>query len=349
MLVFINDMNIKRIIKEEFENILSEGLSKILYHYTHISNLFSILKMNKFATSSNLGSVADAWKSGGKNFFFSTSRTKGKSGYGRNHGTVAIVLDGEKLNQRYKGFPTDYWNWSTKRSDYKSDNDYMDVLKSKELEDRVVTDKPYIDNAKDYILEIHIQTSSYRNFIDKGEVQEILSLAGNIPVYFYDNENDFRLQNKAKAIPPENLNVLDKIERRDEKDELERSISDVKWFFKKVAPAIIGKNDMNDGFNDERDAIEKILKQCSEEYNFAHQYEDLMAEINKKAEGLGRGWGYVDDEYYVMSAEIHNHRGNPDKYIRELLKLLINDMKKWRVKNLKDYFVKKFNMYVPAR
>jgi len=349
LLVFINDMNIKRIIKEEFENILSEGLSKILYHYTHISNLFSILKMNKFATSSNLGSVADAWKSGGKNFFFSTSRAKGMSGYGKNHGNVAIVLDGEKLNQKYKGSPVDYWNWSFKRSDYKSDNDYINALQSKELEDRIMTDKPYIDNAKDYILEIHILTKGYQDFVDKGEVQEILRLAGNIPVYFYDNDNDFKLQNKAKAIPPENLGVADKLERRSEEENLERSAYDAKWFFKKIAPAIIAKNDMNDGFNDERDAIEKILKQCAEEYKFANQYEELMSEINKKAESLGHGWGYIDDEYYVMQAEIHNHRGNPDKYFRELLKLLINDMRKWRVKNLRDYFVKKFNMYVPTR
>ena len=34
--------------------------------------------------------------------------------------------------------------------------------------------------------------------------------------------------------------------------------------------------------------------------------------------------------------------GDPNPYLRELLKMLIADMKKWRVKNLKEYFNKKF-------
>lgn len=342
-------MSIKSIIKEEIKNILSEGLSKIVYHYTYTVKLLSILRMNKFATSSNLGSGSDARISGGKVFFFSTSRAKGMSGYGNRHGIVAIVLDGEKLNQRFKGFPIDYWNYSTKRSDYKSTSDYIRALQSNELEDRIVTNKPYIDNAKDYILEIHILARRInQDFLSKNEAREILELAGNIPVYFYEDENNFMLQNKAKAIPLENLTIPDEIERYDEENKTARLARDAQYFFKEIAPSIIAKNSVDGGINNEKNAIEKLLKQCAEEYEFTDEYEELMDKINKKANDLEQRWAYIDDEYYLMKAEIHNNRGNPDKYFRELLRILINDMKKWNAKNLMDYFVKKLNMYVRA-
>ena len=193
--------------------ILSEGLSDILYHFTYTSHLINILKYNKFATSSNLGSNADSWKDKGRFYFFSTQRTKGMSGYGRHHGNVAIVLDGRKLNQTFKGSPTDYWNWSTKSSDYKSIGDYTQALQSEENEDRIVTNKPYIDNANNYIIEIHIFIIPEQN--NKETISEITNLAAgyNLPVYFYLDENAFKLQNKTKAIDPNSLDLIDKKEK----------------------------------------------------------------------------------------------------------------------------------------
>ena len=118
--------NINDNIESQTDNMLSEGLSDILYHYTYIPHLRNILKYNKFATSTNLGSSADASKDKGKFFFFSTQRTKGMSGYAQHHeNNVAIVLDGRKLNYTFKGFATDYWNWSKKRSEYQDLIQYL--------------------------------------------------------------------------------------------------------------------------------------------------------------------------------------------------------------------------------
>jgi hypothetical protein len=50
----------------------------------------------------------------------------------------------------------------------------------------------------------------------------------------------------------------------------------------------------------------------------------------------------MEDEYKTLSANIHNHRGDPNPYYRELLKMLIDDIKKFKTKNLKEYFNKKF-------
>lgn len=362
IVVRINSMNIISIINEEIKlsdkssdlnkelSFLNEGLSKILYHFTYISNLISILKYNKFATSSNLGSNADAKNDKGKFFFFSTQRTKGMAGYGSRHGTVAIVLNGEKLNQNFKGFPTDYWNWSKKRSDYKDINTYIDVLKSSELEDRIVTDKPYIDNASNYIMEIHIEASNdHRDLINKDDVDEIVNLCNkhNIPVYFYTDENNFKLQNKAKAVSPENLNVEVKEKNDWDVSSGERELYDMKWLFKKIAPIIIvGNDDITDSHNSERNKIESLLKAGLEKYNSSDQYDNIMSDINTEVRQLSTSWGriYGDDKFYSMQAEIHNKRGDPNPYYRELLKLLINDMKKWKVGNIKDYFNKKLKL-----
>jgi len=83
-----------------YKSLLTEGLTPILYHFTSIHNLINILKEDEFQASTNLGSSADFNVSGGKFFFFSTTRSR-SAGY--NQGNVKIVLDGQKLNQNYKG------------------------------------------------------------------------------------------------------------------------------------------------------------------------------------------------------------------------------------------------------
>jgi len=341
-------MSVKHIIQEEFISftsgeVLTEGLSDILYHFTYTSSLLSILKYNKFATSTNLGSTADSWKDKGRYYFFSTQRTKGMSGYGSHHGNVAIVLDGRKLNYIFKGFATDYWNWSKKMKDYSNKSDYINALKSSENEDRIVTNKPYIDNANKYIIEIHIMISENE---DKDRVVEIESLCKNlnIPVFFYTDNNSFKLQDKRKAIPLANISLEPKEKSAYDEKESERDLYNAKWFFKKITPAIIAGNDIGDGYNDEKDKVETMLKDMLEKGGEIAQYNNVLTDINDKVKHLSTSWGriYADDEYLSMQAEIHNHRGDPNSYMRELLKILVADMKKWRVKNLKEYFNKKF-------
>ena len=74
------------------------------------------------------------------------------------------------------------------------------------------------------------------------------------------------------------------------------------------------------------------------------QFDNVMQDILDKAKRLSTSWGRMnaDDAYRSLSADIHNRRGDPNPYLRELLKMLINDMKKWGVKDLKEYFNKKF-------
>jgi len=323
------------------ENILTEGLSNILYHFTYIPQLQKILKVNKFATSSNLGSNADQLKDKGKYFLFSTQRTKCMSGYGSHHGNVAIVLDGRKLNYNFKGFATDYWNWSKKRSDYSNVENYNYALQSGENEDRIVTNKPYIDNANQYIIEIHILINPDQ--VKKESLAEIILLCKNfnINIFFYLDDNSFKLQNKLKAVDPNSFNLESKEVSAYSEKEGERDLYYAKGFFRTIAPVIIAGND-NDGYNKERELIEELLKSMLEKGGELDQHENIMQDINEKVKRLSSSWGWSNDEYRSIQAGIDNHRGDPNPYFRKLLKMLINDMKKWGVSNLKEYFNKKF-------
>ena len=327
-------MDIKAIITEELK-MLNEAVSDIVYHYTYTPNLLGILKTNKFVASTNIGSTADALKDKGRSFFFSTQRTKGKSGYAKNHGTdIGIVLDGRKLNQNYKGFPTDYWNWSKKRSDYDSDSNYREALQSSELEDRIVTNKPYIDDASRYILEIHVLVKTDNSYVDKTILHKIQSLATqhNLPIYFYTNINDFALQNKSKAIPLDSINIPDKLNTYDEGN---RSMM---YNFAEIASLIL----LNDN-NKNQEKIFNLLKLTLEKENRPEAYKTFYNEIRDKIKDLSRSWNtsYQDDIYRSTSATIHNHRGNPNPEFRQLLKYLGDDMRYIGTNNLKSYINKK--------
>jgi hypothetical protein len=324
-----NDQNLS-----ENGQVLNEGLSDILYHFTYIPYLISILKSNKFATSSNLGTPADTKGNKGKFFFFSTQRTKGMSGYG-GHGNAAIVLDGRKLNQNFKGSPVDYWNWSTKRTDYKTNTDYINALKSEENEDRIVTDKPYIDNANKYIIETHVLV--YSGHTDKKDISEIYSLAQglSIPVYFYENEQDYKVQNKARALDPNSLAVPDSL------DHYEGSQRNDTRDFLTLAPYIMLKN------NDVKvlDALKQLLMQFLENSyyddgrNRVDQYDEFWDKVKENIQKLNYNPNkyYNDERYRSISSDIHNNRGNPNPQFRELLRLLVADMRKFKAKNLRDY------------
>jgi hypothetical protein len=315
--------------------LLTEGISDIVYHYTYVDHLLSILRTNRFATSSNLGSVADSWKDKGRFFFFSTQRTKGLSGYGRNHGTVCIVLDGRKLNQRYKGHPTDYWNWSTDPKEYKDKQTYRQALLSKENEDRIVTDEPFIENAKSYILEVHIlaiRESDHTAMVDNEEISAISSYSdGDFPIYYYITEQDYKLQNKAKSVLPKDLGIVD------DPNKWRSSERSMVYTFKKLAPYIIASSEQN------KEPIEFILKRHLKSIGKEEMFDNIMKEIDEKAKNISyyrnQGYGnpFGDDAYNGMSADIHNNRGNPDTLYRDLLKIMVKDMRRIGAKNLKDY------------
>lgn len=192
-------------------NQLTEGLSKVLYHRTSVGSVLSILQDNEFRLTTSVGTKSDARDtSGGRWYFLSTARTLSSGYYRSTSGLHAfITLDGDKLQQRYKGYPVDYWQYSTKPEDWSSPERYSDAMSSKEMEDRIVHDKSTIPDAKKYITEISVVIPT--NF-KTGEVNleglqasklrklVIEAKKNNIPIYLYKNFSDLRAHNVGKAI-----------------------------------------------------------------------------------------------------------------------------------------------------
>jgi hypothetical protein len=132
---------------------------------------------------------------------FTRQKTK-KIGYSQSR-DVRITLDGDKLNQRYKGGPVDYWGASMGKQYYMShgtESGHYDMHQSRtENEDRLFTNSPIIPNASEYIMRIDILIKPERNrqynkwWVQ--DVQDILKTGFENIVFVYGDESSFDAQN----------------------------------------------------------------------------------------------------------------------------------------------------------
>lgn len=177
---------------------ITEGVNEILYHTTFASNAVDILQQNRFRLTPDMGTPSDRdYRREEKNFFLSTTRSR----MGQYHTPVSkyedsrviMVLDGRKLMQDgYSGGPVDYWNG-------------FDI---DEMEDRVYSNSPTIDDAKKYIKEIHLFTPEKSRHDLSGRMEPrskasrtLIGLAKRMgmPLYTYKDPKNFNLLNKSRA------------------------------------------------------------------------------------------------------------------------------------------------------
>ncbi|MFW6243064.1 MAG: hypothetical protein ACOC2W_02800 [bacterium] len=298
------------LINNEIHKLINEGITDIVYHFTYIPNLINILKTNKFMLTPVMGGESDENDyTKGRYFFLSTQRSKGMSGYGALNGNVCIVLDGRKLSHNYKSIPIDFWSDTIHKSD--------------EMEDRIVSDKPQIDNAKKYIIEIHVLGTDHSN----DEINAIEGNSNDIIVYYYDNEKDYRLLNKNNAIQG------NKLKPNDNKNDGVRKRNEFYHLFLEIAPIIlIDGNKRKEIFNLLKEYLDSIGS--SEAFTeITHKIYDKVDEIKNKSYSEI----YINGIYQSVKATVHNNRGNSNPYYRELLKILVSDMKKHKTQKLDDY------------
>lgn len=176
--------------------LLNEGISSVLYYSESISDAINTLKTDKFSLFMAAGTDTETDLTDDL-YFFSTTRSK-IGGFHLNPYKNAMIfkLDGDKLRQRYKGRPVDYWGpfWRSM-----PDKD--------EMEDRIFSSKPFIPNATSYILEMHIYVADEQRDDDIAKalgsnVRKLMILGkkNDIPTYLYNDVNAWHSQNKAKAI-----------------------------------------------------------------------------------------------------------------------------------------------------
>jgi ribosomal protein S18 acetylase RimI-like enzyme len=170
---------------------LFERASPVLYHYTSAYNALDIIKNNRFQLAISVGSPSEAKLAPpGYNYFISFTRTlTGDYHRWASNGAVMLNIDGTWFNGRYPVKPVDYWERSWL---------YPDSDRTRESEDRVFAREPEIPaNA---ITQVHIflhVAQEYRS----AQVRQLLITCKQrkIPVFLYDNETAWRLQDTRRS------------------------------------------------------------------------------------------------------------------------------------------------------
>jgi hypothetical protein len=119
---------------------------------------------------------------------------------------VVFVLDGRKLSHTYTGSPIDYWGPVFRK---------IEPTKN-EMEDRILSEKPFIEPASKYIKEMHIiydvKDFDYEEPEEmKQRLKSILLAAQNysFPIYVYMDRKAGRLLDKRRAVPLSEFNLSD--------------------------------------------------------------------------------------------------------------------------------------------
>lgn len=175
----------------EFQTLLQERASPILYHYTNIYAGLQILSSGHFELSSVVGNQSETdLAPQGYPYFLSTARTR-IGDYMRYIGSSAVlfVLDGDWFNRRYKVKPVDYWERAWLQG----------LNRTRESEDRVFSREPTISIGG--VREVHVlitETESHRS----PRARQLLLAARRrgIPAYLYDDREAFRLLDKRRSI-----------------------------------------------------------------------------------------------------------------------------------------------------
>lgn len=211
----MSKFNFNKIVK----NVLNESFNDVEYHFTSLSTACFICRTNTIPLAPTLGKKAEVFINGNNTYFISFTRRRSSNvGYskGRN---VRIEFYGDLLNQQFKGKAIDYWgNSMGKQSLYRKLYNYNDRKKdpniplkynnaqaqinnltnvygaddsSNESEDRLLTNKPYITNAKKYIksIDILINPSNQKQIIAARQIFNSYLFRGKVNIY--DNDHDF--------------------------------------------------------------------------------------------------------------------------------------------------------------
>lgn len=310
--------------------------SAVLYHITNSGALSSILESNRFEMKPSDGTSVEREQAPDA-YYFSCARSRTSAYFQRNasHASAIIVLDGDKLAQRYKAKPTNYWG-------------DMQHLNNDEMEDRVYSKRPFIPNAKSYITEIHMMRDKFPSNPTwyNSRVYEIYRAAkfARIPIYMYgftdvsyflsdeerkrvrDNrpsriaQKNFLLLNKAKADPDVKVRELFEAIIRTPKEplsEYERKYGNPPKSDNGIAPYLFLYNVPVEGID--RSDLGAYIKKKGGEKAYDAYYSLLY---------------YPRDVPTRIANNIHNDRsqpyGKPNK-IRENIDTLVQIMRKEKV------------------
>ena len=190
----------------KLNKLITETIDKLYHKITSTENLVLILKQDKLKLTFGPAKGADN-KNGKYKFYLSTSREK-VGGYARSRPehkfsaysiTSILELDGRELGYNYKMFPFDYWKMGPSTS---------------ESEERIVSNKPYIEHVNKYITAIHIFIPTVTRLPNSThEISYLyrihqLAIHRNIKTYYYTDSDAFVQLRTTKSISFDEVSTL---------------------------------------------------------------------------------------------------------------------------------------------
>jgi len=300
-------------LKTILENIINEGASDILYHFMQTEYALDVLKKDKLNMIAAMGDDTDYDKNRNKFYYFSTTRSKSSGWKG---GNTKLVLDGRKLTQRYKIIPVDYFN--KYKGAQQSNRAYIDAIDSLEQEDRIITDNPFIPNAKSYIKEVHIfvdNESEYKKKIVKSVVLECEK--SNIPIFLYNTKDNFLNQRNP-------INYSEFLDVADNKFDGYGDYGN-QTVFNRIAAIVAYNND------DAYDKIIKFLDNALEIENFKNIFDEWSKQY------IPEDGRYSNSLVGILKSGLGSIKSNSDKYSKFILDLLKRDLRLNKILSIEEY------------
>jgi ribosomal protein S18 acetylase RimI-like enzyme len=171
-----------------------ERASPVLYHYTTAWAALRIIQSNQFELAIGAASPSERiFAPPGYPYFLSLTRTR-TGDYHRwaGNGAVMLNLDGQWFDGRYPVKPVDYWEraWLHPGSE-----------RTRESEDRVFAREPTIPATA--LRQVHILLKEQHEHRSP-QVRKLMILCKQqqLPVFLYDNERAWRLQDTRRSIVP---------------------------------------------------------------------------------------------------------------------------------------------------
>lgn len=328
-------MQINKIIAEEI-NRLNESVSDVTYHFTSPTKIISVLKTNKLYLSPVLGQPSDQDINGGKMYALSlTSSRSTDIGYAASlgsNGTVRLTLNGRLLNNNFKSKRVDYWNRSKdpNHPSYDSQRNSKDfkrtISRNDELEDRIMSDHNEISNFNKYIIQIDVLYEEKPNSRNHDDLIELKNLSDgfNIPLYVYNETKYFNANMTSKAIEID-------MESQDSEPYNTRFNSSINDGFK-ILSYILFRND---------EVRENILNTIKTKFG-DEVLDRLMKGMDEAITNIKYNIAYPDsyrlnEAITSLTYAVSNNRSSTNELIRYIIKLLVGDMRKYKVNTIKEY------------
>jgi hypothetical protein len=163
----------------------SRAIGDTLYHKTELSYILDMLFENRINLTFSSG--ADEKYTKGKKFFYLSCARSMTSEYiykylNKDNFSSVLVLDGHKLSLNHQILPLDYWGPSFGKD---------------EMEDRVLSDKPSIENAIDYIKEIRLYIPPDYNVFENEQmssnIRNLRRFSKSVNIKIYDKLQNYIL------------------------------------------------------------------------------------------------------------------------------------------------------------